>query len=126
MQTKLKGEQVAGAKCELKNDKGSWFVDTPGSVTVRRSISDMQVACTKAGVEPGNAAFKSSTKAMAFGNILFGGIIGAGVDVATGAAYDYPSLFEIEMASGAPAPAGATDAASTPAETAKPAEEVKK
>jgi hypothetical protein len=34
---------------------------------------------------------------MAFGNILFGGVIGAGVDVATGAAYDYPAVIEIDM-----------------------------
>jgi hypothetical protein len=27
---------------------------------------------------------------MAFGNIIAGGIIGAGVDIHTGAAYDYP------------------------------------
>jgi hypothetical protein len=32
---------------------------------------------------------------MAFGNILFGGVIGVGVDVATGAAYDYPALITV-------------------------------
>ena len=34
---------------------------------------------------------------MAFGNILFGGVIGAGVDIATGAAYDYPELIVVEV-----------------------------
>jgi hypothetical protein len=34
---------------------------------------------------------------MAFGNILFGGFIGAGVDVATGAAYDYPNLLTVDL-----------------------------
>lgn len=34
---------------------------------------------------------------MAFGNILFGGIIGAGVDASTGAAYDYPSEVILPM-----------------------------
>jgi len=29
---------------------------------------------------------------MAAGNIVFGGLIGVGVDIATGAAYDYPAL----------------------------------
>lgn len=37
----------------------------------------------------------SKTKGMAFGNIVFGGVIGAGVDMADGAAYDYPN--EINM-----------------------------
>ena len=45
----------------------------------------------------GIAAVKSGTKAMAFGNILFGGIIGAAVDTSTGAAYDYPDLITIVM-----------------------------
>lgn len=43
------------------------------------------------------ASVKSSTKAMAFGNIIFGGVIGAGVDVATGAAYDYPTMITVLM-----------------------------
>lgn len=34
---------------------------------------------------------------MAFGNILFGGVIAAGVDVATGAAYDYPTMITVLM-----------------------------
>jgi phosphoketolase len=34
---------------------------------------------------------------MAAGNIIFGGPIGAGVDAATGAAFDYPSLIKVLM-----------------------------
>ena len=75
---------------------------TPGSVTVNRSYGDMAVRCEKDGEDPGVATVKSSTKVMAFGNILFGGIIGVGVDVATGSAYDYPGLFTIEMGEAVP------------------------
>ena len=50
----------------------------------------------------------SSTKAMAFGNILFGGPIGAGVDMASGAAYDYPNLITVMM--------GTTSTIGTPAQ----------
>ena len=46
---------------------------------------------------PGMSMVKSFTKGMAFGNILFGGIIGAGVDISTGAAFDYPSLISVQM-----------------------------
>lgn len=88
---------MAAAICKLSNDKGTWFVTTPGSVVVNRSYNDLIVRCEKEGVEPGLVTAKSSTKGMAFGNILFGGIIGAGVDISTGAAYDYPPLFTVEM-----------------------------
>jgi len=88
---------VVGASCRLENDKGTWFVTTPGSTTVRRSLADMAIRCDKDGSVPGIASTKSSTKGMLAGNILFGGLIGAGVDVATGAAFDYPSLITVEM-----------------------------
>jgi hypothetical protein len=100
------GKPVTGAQCKLDNDKGTWFVTTPGSVTVRRSYSDMNVRCEKDPLPPGQLIVKSGTKAMAFGNAIFGGLIGAGVDVATGAAYDYPSLITVLMGEmGAPAQA---------------------
>ena len=88
----------AKAVCELQNDKGKWYVpSTPGTVTVRRSYSDLQVNCTMDNFTPSTASVKSSTKGMAFGNILFGGVIGAGVDMASGAAYDYPNEITIPM-----------------------------
>ena len=95
--TQKNGSDVAGAKCLLVNDKGTWFLTSPGSVTVRRSYGDLAVDCKMDGSDPGLASVKSNTKAMAFGNILFGGIIGVGVDTATGAAYDYPDLILVDM-----------------------------
>jgi len=97
VETRQKGKQVVGANCKLSNNKGIWYVITPGSTTVQRSYEDLAVRCEKDGIDPGIANVKSSTKAMAFGNIIFGGIIGAGVDMASGSAYDYPSLITVEM-----------------------------
>jgi hypothetical protein len=89
--------KVVGASCKLENDKGVWYVTTPGTVTVHRAYGDMMVKCEKDGFGPGVATVKSSTKGMLAGNLLFGGPIGAGVDAASGAAYDYPNLFQIMM-----------------------------
>ena len=110
---------VVGANCKLSNNKGTWYSTSPGSTMVQRSYEDLGVRCEKEPHDPGMVSVKSSTKAMAFGNILFGGVIGAGVDVATGAAYDYPTLITVVMgkstAIGAPAPAApAVPAASQP------------
>jgi hypothetical protein len=91
------GVDVPGAKCTLTNDKGTWYTTTPGSVMVRRSYNDLAVNCALDGTDPGIMSVKSSTKGMAFGNILFGGIIGAGVDMSTGAAYDYPTLIAVNL-----------------------------
>lgn len=88
---------VSGAECKLTNDKGTWFVpSTPGTVTVHRAYGAMVVECHKSGYS-GLVKADSSTKGMAFGNILAGGVIGAGVDMGTGAAYDYPDLITVPM-----------------------------
>ena len=94
---RYKTDRVKDASCELDNDKGKWFVSTPGSVTVHRSYSDLQVTCDKDGYDDGIAIVKSFTKGMMAGNLLFGGIIGGAVDASTGAAYDYPSLITVQM-----------------------------
>ena len=95
--SKNQGADHSGARCTLVNDKGSWFATTPGTVTVRRSFDALTVTCTADGAEPGSAKVKSTTKPMAFGNILFGGFIGVGVDVSTGAAFDYPEILTVHM-----------------------------
>lgn len=91
------GSEVIGANCELSNSKGKWFVVTPGTVGIHRSNDDIQVLCRKDGYEPGRNGIVSETKGMMFGNIIFGGGIGAIVDHSSGAAYEYPSLFQILM-----------------------------
>jgi len=108
---------VSGAKCKLSNDKGTWFLTSPGSTTVNRSFEDLSITCEKEALEPGILTVKSSTKAMAFGNIIFGGVIGAGVDVATGAAYDYPSVISVVMGSKGVLAAPPQQGASAPAAT---------
>ena len=97
---------VEKANCTMTNNKGTFYVTTPGTVTVHRSYDPLHVDCTRAGYEDGLVVVKSSTKGMAFGNILAGGIIGAAVDMGTGAAYDYPQKIVVPMRlAGTPAPA---------------------
>ncbi len=117
--SKKQSDDLSGAKCSLVNDKGTWYATTPGSVTVRRSYNNLTVSCTADGVDPGVAMVKSSTKPMAFGNIIFGGIIGAGVDIGTGAAYDYPDIVTVQM--GQVIGAGTSDATPPSKATAGPA-----
>ena len=91
------GTEVKGANCELTNNKGKWFVTTPGSVGIHRSNDDLQVLCTKDGIEPGRAAVVSETKGSMFGNIILGGAIGAIIDHTNGSAYEYPAFIQVIM-----------------------------
>ena len=107
---------VSGAVCKLENDKGVYYVTTPGTVTVHRAYGDLNVKCEKEGLPPGMLAVKSSTKAMMAGNILLGGFIGAGVDAASGAAYDYPNVMQIMMGESSIKQITVPVAAATPAD----------
>ena len=99
---------VAGAKCTLTNSKGEWYTTTPGSVVVHRAYGNMLVNCvhpTYAGV----TSVKSVTKPMAFGNIIFGGVIGAGIDMGNGSAYDYPDMISVSMSASNVTPISAVE-----------------
>ncbi|CAJ0726549.1 Translation initiation factor 2 [Ralstonia mannitolilytica] len=88
---------VDGARCEMVNSKGTYYVTTPGTVTIGRAYGNLTVRCDKDGMDAGQATVVSATKALAFGNILFGGAIGVVVDTSSGAAYDYPELIRVSM-----------------------------
>jgi hypothetical protein len=90
-------DQVAGAMCELDNDKGKWFVSAPGSTRISRSNEDLIVTCKKDGLTPGTMTVESATKGSMAGNLLFGGIIGVIIDHNSGAAYQYPTLIQVLM-----------------------------
>lgn len=97
VETRTEAGALSGANCKLSNNKGMWYLTSPGSTTVNRSFEDLSISCDKPDYKTGLLTVKSSTKGMAFGNILFGGVIGVGVDVATGAAYDYPAVITVIM-----------------------------
>ena len=93
----LDGTEAAGARCDMTNDEGTWFVNTPGSTTVRKSNKDLQVICKKSGMDIGTASVVSRTTGNMWGNIILGGGIGAIIDHNNGAAYEYPGLITIFM-----------------------------
>ena len=53
----------AGARCELSNDKGKYFVpSTPGTVTVSHSYNNLQVTCSREGASGDPLSVASTTK----------------------------------------------------------------
>jgi ABC-type Fe3+-hydroxamate transport system substrate-binding protein len=83
------------AGCVLENDKGRKVVTSPGTVAIERSFSDLSVQCTVGKSKPGRVVLSSKSDGKILGNILAGGLVGAAVDVGTGAAFNYPSRVTI-------------------------------
>lgn len=92
-----KNEAVTDAKCTLKNDKGSWQASSPAFVDVRRSAEDLLVECKKEGAGDGFLRAISRAAGGMFGNIIFGGGIGAIIDHSKGTGYNYPDNLPIVM-----------------------------
>lgn len=89
---------VHGAECTLTSSAiGSRVLLTPGTVNVEKSKEDIAVRCTKQCYLEGAGVIKSSVQAMTAGNILVGGVIGLGVDAASGAMNEYQSDIQVRM-----------------------------
>lgn len=89
-------KEIAGVGCTLSNDAGSWFLTTPGSVTVHKSTGDLAIDCKKDDIFGRNTLVSKSNGAV-WGNILLGGGVGYIVDRNTGAGFDYPATTMIMM-----------------------------
>jgi hypothetical protein len=90
-------ELLTCVECTLTNDKGSWKVKTPATVTVQKSGADLVVACEKVGHQPGTVRAISKAGAGMWGNIIFGGGVGAIIDHSKGTAYKYPEEITVVM-----------------------------
>ena len=70
---------------------------TPVTIMVKRSMKDTIVSIEKHGYITETFPLEKTLSAMTFGNIIFGGIIGIGVDAATGKNTDYPDSVHVNL-----------------------------
>jgi hypothetical protein len=89
---------VPGALCQLQSPAiGVRTVQTPANVILPKSKHNVAVSCTAQCYSPGVATLASHTEVMTAGNVLFGGVIGLGVDAASGAMNKYDPGVEVIM-----------------------------
>ena len=89
------GELVTGADCTLTNDYGSVTAKSGTTTPVRRSSKDLDINCKMAGQPDANARNISRANSGMWGNIIFGGGIGAVIDHNKGTAYTYPTWVQL-------------------------------
>ncbi|MCA0432806.1 MAG: hypothetical protein LCH46_06040 [Proteobacteria bacterium] len=75
---------------------GERSVTTPAIVTLDKSRHDINVQC-KHGCYRGSGVISSNLEGMTAGNLLVGGVVGLGVDAATGAMNKYAQYTQISM-----------------------------
>jgi hypothetical protein len=89
------GQLVAGAECKLTNDYGAFSVKSGDTALVRRSSKDLDILCKHPENPEATARAISRANAGMFGNIIFGGGIGAIIDHNKGTAYTYPTWVQL-------------------------------
>jgi hypothetical protein len=91
-------EESGTVICIVMNKDGSSVITTPASTSVEKNRSALSIQCnSKDKSATGSMIVESGYEAMNAGNILVGGIIGIGVDAATGAMWKYPSAVVVPM-----------------------------
>lgn len=91
------GKALKDTDCALTNDRGTWTVKAPGQVDVRKSGENLSVVCKKEGFVDGLLTAVSRAAGSMYGNIIFGGGIGALIDHNKGIGYDYPNNMPVQM-----------------------------
>jgi hypothetical protein len=100
-----------GAKCDIGNGKGTWQVaSTPQAITVARAYADLSISCRHPDGSFGSMVVPSATKGVIIGTAILTGAVGVVADVASGAAYDYPTVVTVALQSNAGAAATAAPA----------------
>lgn len=89
---------AVGAQCTLSSSAiGSKIVTTPAVIELSKSQDAIAVTCRKACFQDGIGIISSNTESMAAGNLLFGGVVGLGIDAASGAMNKYNADNQIAM-----------------------------
>jgi hypothetical protein len=89
----------SGAHCDLtrKGEHVATLDQTPGTVKVDKTKNDILLTCKLAGYQDASTNLESGYGAGTFGNIILGGVIGWGIDSATGADNKYPSSANVQF-----------------------------
>jgi hypothetical protein len=87
-----------GAQCTLTSGSiGTKVVNTPATIVLDKSQDAIAVTCKKECFQDGVGIIASNTEAMSAGNIVFGGVVGLGVDAVSGAMNKYNADNQIAM-----------------------------
>jgi hypothetical protein len=89
---------AVGAQCTLNSSAiGTKVVTTPATITLEKSQESITVLCKKECFQDGGTVIASNTETMAAGNLLLGGVVGLGIDAASGAMNKYNADNQVAM-----------------------------
>ena len=91
------GSVVEHAHCVLSSLKGTWTVDTPGTVEVTRGYQDLTIDCTRPGHKEGEVQAISKVNPEMVGNLFVGIVPGVAYDYNSGGGLSYPDSVTVVL-----------------------------
>ncbi|MHB8056821.1 MAG: hypothetical protein ACYDHC_02875 [Desulfuromonadaceae bacterium] len=89
--------KVVDASCNIKNSAGSWQIASSNDVVIKKSAGELVIEClSKDHKYAGKEIISSETNASMWASIFTVGV-GAAVDAASAAGFDYPRNLIIVM-----------------------------
>ena len=89
------GPKTLMATCHLQNDKGRWTLSSPGTIRVVNDTSSLEITCRGQYVPSFTVSAMPMPSVALLGNLLFGGVVGAAVDVYNNTGLKYPENIDI-------------------------------
>ena len=87
-----------GASCTLTSGAiGQKVVTTPATIVLEKSQENISVLCRKECFQDAAGLIPSSLETMAAGNLIAGGVVGIGIDAASGAMNKYTETNQFAM-----------------------------
>lgn len=104
----VKTTPPAKVQCVLKNDAGAYNLEeTPGSVKVKRSLSDLEISCLGNGFA-GNGSLTPTRKGAPFGNVEMSRLVNGEASRVTGTSHQYPKKVLLTVTQTSPEMANTT------------------
>jgi hypothetical protein len=96
---------LPGARCigERNGERILTIEQTPQTVSVRKTKDDILLTCNLDGYSDAAEFLDSGVATATYGNIILGGVVGWGIDSATGADNRYPDTINVQFVAPAPA-----------------------
>ena len=88
-----------GATCTISREGVVLYdkITTPATLEIEKDKDVLFIRCEKDGYKTAEVGTDSTFEGMALGNLIIGGIIGVGIDAATGAINEYPDQIILRL-----------------------------
>lgn len=86
-----------GAQCTIEGDNYNNKITTPANVQIPAKAAPVVITCEAEGYNKATERIDTKMDGWTFGNILFGGIVGAIIDAGTKSGFKYPEKVVLEL-----------------------------